>query len=213
MKQIGNVGSLRSRSVDVVLVRWPMEEERRTRLQQEGRARLLLVEASAAPPVISDCLEDWVRVPADDADINARVEALDARMREQERRVPELDIDGVLRFDGGWVGLPPVEARLMESLIARYGAVVSREQLARNGWPEGAPGRNALDVHVLRLRRRIAPLGLAIKTVRSRGYLLESDTAAWFDTADAAARADSTSPTTLSSTSMSLTGRNPSSSS
>ncbi len=213
MKQIGNVRSLRSTVVDVVLVRWPLEQERRVRLQQEGRARLLLVEEGVAPPSISDCLEDWVRVPAEEADISARVETLDARVREHERQVPELDIDGVLRFDGGWVGLPPVEARLMESLIARFGAVVSREQLARAGWPDGAPGRNALDVHVLRLRRRIAPLGLAIKTVRSRGYLLESDAAAWFDTADAADRAASTSPTTLSSTSMSVNGRKSSSSS
>lgn len=62
----------------------------------------------------------------------------------------------------------------MSALIARYGAVVSRDQLARVGWPQGAPGRNALDVHVLRLRRRIGEMGLAIKTVRSRGYLLES---------------------------------------
>ncbi len=199
--------------MDVVLVRWPLEQERRTRLQHEGRARLLLVEEGVAPPVISDCLEDWVRVPADEADISARVETLDARVREHDRQVPELDTDGVLRFDGGWVGLPPVEARLMDSLITRFGAVVSREQLARNGWPDGAPGRNALDVHVLRLRRRIAPLGLAIKTVRSRGYLLESDPAAWFETADAAERAASTSPTTLSSTSMSLNGRKSSSSS
>jgi DNA-binding winged helix-turn-helix (wHTH) protein len=74
--------------------------------------------------------------------------------------------------------LPPVEARLMVALIDRFGAVVSRDQLARSGWPEGSPGRNALDVHVLRLRRRIAPLGLSIKTVRSRGYLLEADTTA-----------------------------------
>ena len=63
----------------------------------------------------------------------------------------------------------------MGALVGRFGAVVSRDQLARAGWPEGAPGRNALDVHVLRLRRRISPLGLAIKTVRSRGYLLEPD--------------------------------------
>jgi DNA-binding winged helix-turn-helix (wHTH) protein len=68
-----------------------------------------------------------------------------------------------------------VEARLTAALIERFGAVVSREQLARSGWPKGAPGRNALDVHVLRLRRRIGPLGLAIKTVRSRGYLLEAE--------------------------------------
>src|SRR5205823_996442 len=36
----------------------------------------------------------------------------------------------------------------------------------------GAP-ESALDVHVLRLRRRLAPLGLEIRTVRSRGYLLQ----------------------------------------
>lgn len=64
----------------------------------------------------------------------------------------------------------------MGALLERMGAVVSREQLSRAGWPGGAPGRNALDVHVLRVRRRIAPLGLAIRTVRSRGYLLELST-------------------------------------
>ena len=34
-------------------------------------------------------------------------------------------------------------------------------------------GTSYLDVHVLRLRRRLAQVGLAIRTVRSRGYLLE----------------------------------------
>ena len=42
----------------------------------------------------------------------------------------------------------------------------------------GAPTRNALDVHVLRLRRRLAPLGLEIRTVRSRGYLLQESRSA-----------------------------------
>ncbi len=79
----------------------------------------------------------------------------------------------MLRLGGAWVSLPPVEARLMAALLDRYGAVVSREALARAGWPAGAPGRNALDVHMLRLRRRLGPLALAIRTVRSRGYLLE----------------------------------------
>ncbi|MDP8936794.1 MAG: helix-turn-helix domain-containing protein [Actinomycetota bacterium] len=62
---------------------------------------------------------------------------------------------------------------MTEALLDRFGAVASRETLIRAGWPCGAPGRNALDVHVLRLRRRLAPLPLAIRTVRSRGYLLE----------------------------------------
>jgi DNA-binding response OmpR family regulator len=62
----------------------------------------------------------------------------------------------------------------MAALLDRYGAVVSRDALARAGWPAGAPGRNALDVHMLRLRRRVEAVGLAIRTVRSRGYLLET---------------------------------------
>ncbi len=86
---------------------------------------------------------------------------------------PALDDDGVLRLGDRWVSLPPVEARLTAALLDRYGAVVSRDALARAGWPAGAPGRNALDVHMLRLRRRLSPLALAIRTVRSRGYLLE----------------------------------------
>ena len=37
----------------------------------------------------------------------------------------------------------------MGALLHRYGAVVSRDTLGRAGWPDGAPGRNALDVHML----------------------------------------------------------------
>ena len=33
---------------------------------------------------------------------------------------------------------------------------------------------NAVRVHVMRLRKRIAPMGLAIQTVHGRGYLLET---------------------------------------
>jgi DNA-binding winged helix-turn-helix (wHTH) protein len=163
--------------MDVVLLRWPLEQERRVRLEREGRLRLLLVEGGVTAPQCTDPLEDWIRVPADEADVRARIEGLAGRYREQRDDRPELDRDGLLRFGGAWVSLPPVEARLMSALIERFGAVVSRDHLCRTGWPKGAPGRNALDVHVLRLRRRISPVGLAIKTVRSRGYLLEAESA------------------------------------
>ncbi|MGH9137485.1 MAG: winged helix-turn-helix domain-containing protein [Acidimicrobiales bacterium] len=160
--------------MDVVLVRWPGDELARARLSAEGRPRLLLVEGDAAPPQIDDELEDWIRVPAAEIDLHARVEALNRRRRARDIEAPDIDDDGVLRYTDGWVPLPPVEARLTAALLDRYGAVVSRDALGRAGWPDGAPGRNALDVHVLRLRRRLAPLGLAIRTVRSRGYLLEA---------------------------------------
>lgn len=160
------------RGVDVVLLRWPAELARRAELQQQGCPRLLLVE-DGAPPTPSDDLEDWIRVPAVDMDLQVRVEGLRNRAEGRVRQIPTLDDDGVVRVDDLWVPLPPVEARLTGALLRRYGGVVSRESLAKAGWPDGSPGRNALDVHMLRLRRRLATVSLSIRTVRSRGYLLE----------------------------------------
>ena len=156
-------------------MRWPAERERRVELQRAGAPRVLLVEAGAPPPDLDDSLEDWVRAPASEADVEARIAGVRRRSAASGAAgAPALDADGVLHHEDAWVALPPVEARLMAALLDRAGAVVSREALARAGWPDGAPGRNALDVHVLRLRRRVDPLGLVIRTVRSRGYLLES---------------------------------------
>jgi DNA-binding response OmpR family regulator len=159
--------------MDVVLVRYPAEAARRDSLAAAGVARLLLVETNEPPPEVIDTLEDWVRVPADELEVQARLSTLQARLAARAPVVPTLDADGVIRNGSAWVSLPPVEARLVDSLVERFGAVVSREVLTRAGWPEGSPGRNALDVHMLRVRRRLASVGLVIRTVRSRGYLLE----------------------------------------
>ncbi len=162
--------------MDVVLLRWPAEAARRDDLSELGVARLLLVEDGVAPPPPVDCLEDWIRVPAPEIDLHARLAALESRATRHSPAIPTLDTDGVLRFGAAWVSLPPVEARLTAALVERFGAVVGRETLARVGWPEGTAGRNALDVHVLRLRRRVSAVGLVIRTVRSRGYLMEAPT-------------------------------------
>jgi DNA-binding response OmpR family regulator len=166
--------------MDVAMLRWPEEESRRSRISQAGEPRLLLVADGEDPPAVGDCLEDWIRVPAAEEEMRARVDALAVRSQahhpangHRAGAGPALDDFGVLRVNGSWVALPPLEARLAEALLERLGAVTSRELLIRAGWPAGAPGRNALDVHVLRLRRRLTPVGLAIRTVRSRGYLME----------------------------------------
>ncbi len=165
------------------MLRWPDEEARRSRISRAHQPRLLLVPDGEEPPAVADCLEDWIRIPAAENEVRARVDALAARSiahnpnadghAPEETWRPVLDEFGVLRVNGSWVALPPVEARLTEALLRRLGAVTSRELLVRAGWPAGTSGRNALDVHVLRLRRRLQPVGLAIRTVRSRGYLLE----------------------------------------
>ncbi len=138
-----------------------------------GEPRLLLVEDGQRPPLVIDCLEDWVRIPASEQEMQARLEALQVRGRAHAHDSPGLDEHGVLRFGDRWVALSPVEARLTEALLCRFGAVVGRDTLVKAGWPGEGAARNALDVHVLRLRRRLSPLGLVIRTVRSRGYLLE----------------------------------------
>jgi DNA-binding response OmpR family regulator len=151
-------------SMEVALIRWPDEQARRQRLSVAGGPRLLLVDSGAPPPPVLDCLEDWVRVPAPEEELRARVDALATRRAAHDHDAPGIDADGLLRYRGKWVSLPPLERRMLESLLSRFGAVVS----------DGASGRNALDVHVLRLRRRLEPTDLAIRTVRCRGYLLES---------------------------------------
>jgi DNA-binding response OmpR family regulator len=163
---------------DVAMLRWPAEAERRERLRGERRPRLLLVEADAPAPVAVDPLEDWIRLPAPEPDLRARVEGLVRIAVDAAVDHPRVDEDGLLRFASRWVSLPPVESRLASALVDRLGSVVSRDVLTRSAWPEGdPPGRNALDVHMARLRRRIGQLGLSITTVRSRGYLLDVDAA------------------------------------
>jgi len=161
---------------EITLVRWPEQDAIRSALQAEGRARVLLLSPSTPAPDPCDELEDWVRIPVDEADLRARVRWLAHRLADDRHarrdEVPVLDDDGLFRVGDGWVALPPVEQRLARALLDRVGAVVTRDALSAAGWPTGAPGRNALDVHVLRLRRRLGPLSITIHTVRSRGYLL-----------------------------------------
>jgi two-component system, OmpR family, response regulator len=155
------------------MVRWPDERDRLAGLRGTATPRLLFVGAESMPPAPGDCLEDWVRVPVDERELQLRVTALIARAERHGHR-PEIDGDGLLRFGSRWTDLPPVEHALAVALVDRFRAVVGREALARAAWPKPGPSRNALDVHISRLRRRIEPLGLVVRTVRSRGYLLQT---------------------------------------
>jgi DNA-binding winged helix-turn-helix (wHTH) protein len=162
--------------VDVELVAWPAESERCAALAAEGAPRLVLVAAgSPPPPPTADCLQDWVRVPADGEEVAMRVRGLQHRAELHARREPVVDTDDVLRYGTSWVALPPIEAHLARVLTERFGGVVGRDILMRAAWVAGTrpARRNVLDVHMLRLRRRLDPIGLAVRTIRGRGYLLE----------------------------------------
>jgi DNA-binding response OmpR family regulator len=158
--------------MEVEILRWPDEGERLEQARSSRRPRLLLVDDADQPPPIVDPLEDWARTSADPRDVQTRVETL-ARRAEPCSERPLVDGSGLLHFGSNWVALSPVEASLAKVLVERFGAVVGREGLARSAWREGVPTRNALDVQMVRFRRRIESLGLEVRTVRSRGYLLQ----------------------------------------
>ncbi|MGM0818804.1 MAG: winged helix-turn-helix domain-containing protein [Actinomycetota bacterium] len=158
----------------VELVRWPGEKDRLERLREQDTPRLLLVDDEDIPPSVTHCLEDWVRVPSFERDILARSAALTARAaRHGGGERPRLDDSGILRFRDDWVSLGPVDAALCGALLEQFGELVARDDLSEAAWPGTPSARNNLDVQIMRLRRRLATVGLRIRTVRGRGYVLE----------------------------------------
>jgi two-component system response regulator MprA len=76
---------------------------------------------------------------------------------------------------GTRVDLTPTEFRLLAALMAASGGVVSRRELVRAGWPEGAQvHENTLDQYLTRLRRKLreAGSGRTIGTARGVGHRL-----------------------------------------
>jgi len=160
------------RARDVQLVRWPAEKQRREECRRSGTLRLLVVEGPISAPISPDVREDWVRAPVAPIDLQARMNCLRARSDQHQRA--DVDPNGVLRYRGRLVTLSPTATELLVRLLVDFEVLVAREALSeclpqRNG----ETSRNALDLHVMRLRKRIRPVGLTIRTVWGRGYLLE----------------------------------------
>jgi len=70
--------------------------------------------------------------------------------------------------------LPLTEWAVLESLAARIGRVVAREQIRRelSLWT-GKGLSDALQMHVFRLRLKVEPAGFFIRTFHRMGYMLQ----------------------------------------
>ncbi len=159
--------------VAVVLVDWPAQADRVTALAQAGLPRLLLVAPDADPPASVDANEDWVRLPADERDVAARVLRLTSRAAYPAGSRPVVDETGRLHYQDRWVALSPIESRLASALTEKFRGVVSEDELGGRGWPDGPWPPGALRVHLTRLRHRLEPVGLEISRVRLRGVVLQ----------------------------------------
>ena len=139
---------------DVFVLRWPEEVDAVERLRHLGIPRLLLVEHGITPPSVTGCIEDWIRLPADDVDMRARLAALHERAA-RHPPAPVVEESGCLWHRGATVFLSPVDEQVARALIEHLGHPVSAEELRACAWSDGGSD-TALRVHISRLRRRLA---------------------------------------------------------
>jgi two-component system OmpR family response regulator len=80
------------------------------------------------------------------------------------------------RFTAGdeHLDLPPRELALLELFFLRAGRVVGKDAIVQSLTSlDDSLSDNAIEQYVSRLRRRLQPHGLTLRTARGLGYLLE----------------------------------------
>lgn len=83
----------------------------------------------------------------------------------------------LLNRDQG-LDVPRKEIATLECLLELRGRIVSKQNLTAHVYGTGAEvDDSAIEPHVSRLRRRLEPYGIRIKTARGLGYMLEVDEA------------------------------------
>jgi two-component system OmpR family response regulator len=129
--------------------------------------------------------DDYLTKPFELAELEARVRALLRRANASAQ--PDL-VHGRLRLDVAGRRLycddRPLEVSarelgVVELLLLREGRVVTRQQIIDQlyGWEDVSTG-NAIEVFIYRLRKKLEPCGVDIRTVRGMGYLIDRPHAA-----------------------------------
>ena len=122
--------------------------------------------------------DDYLVKPFDFSELLARVRALQRRGEALQSiviKVANLSLDSITRevsIGRGKPRLTAIELALLEILMQRSPATVPRRSIVLAVWNEEADalGSNTLDVHLARLRAKIATSGAKIEAVRSLGY-------------------------------------------
>ena len=126
--------------------------------------------------------DDYLVKPFDFDELLARLTAL--QRRPALSVAPRITV-GDMCFDpatrelsvaGSLVALTTTELSILELLLRRFPAVVTRRSIALQVWDDEADaiGSNTIDVHIGRLRSKVADSTARIQTVRGSGYRLVS---------------------------------------
>jgi DNA-binding response OmpR family regulator len=142
----------------------------------------LMLTAKDAPrdriAALDEGADDYLVKPFDYGELLARLRALlrrPAGARSPLLRCGSLTLDPATHevlVDGSTVELTPREFAITELLLRKSPTVVHRPTIAIHAWPDEADavGSNTIDVHIARLRAKLARSDARIETVRGAGY-------------------------------------------
>jgi two-component system OmpR family response regulator len=124
--------------------------------------------------------DDYLAKPFATEELVARVSALARRGHAQRSRLIEhgplaIDLDKKrATIDGRALDLSQREHAILEYLFSNVDAIVGKDKIANAvvSWDEQM-SHNAVEVQMSRLRAKLEPSGIRIRTIRGLGYLVE----------------------------------------
>lgn len=153
-------------------------------MRDRGDARPVLLLTALAETVdrvrgLDAGADDYMVKPFEMAELEARIRALSRRKTQTLRAHLTL---GVLCLDlgarqvtigGEHMPLPRREVSVLEALMTAEGRTVPKSQLLEQVYGMGADvEETAVEVHISRLRKRLAPHGILIHVQRGLGYAI-----------------------------------------
>jgi two-component system OmpR family response regulator len=174
---------------DVAVLDWRMPQRTGVEVVEEARRTghhtpiLMLTARDTASDRVAGLdvgADDYLVKPFDFAELIARLRAL---QRRPPVTLPPVLRCGDLAFDpstrvvslgGAAIATTMIETSLIEVLLRRSPTLVTRRMIALHVWADEADavGSNTIDVHVGRVRAKLAGSRAHIETVRGMGYRL-----------------------------------------
>jgi DNA-binding response OmpR family regulator len=181
------LGFLRTYEYEVAVLDWRMPGVSGLDVVREMRRRgsplpiLMLTARDTANDRVTgldEGADDYLVKPFDFGELLARIRALQRRspaLQSPRLVVGDLEYEPStreVRIGSMQPALTATELSILEILMRRSPAVVERRSIAQHAWNEEADalGSNTIDVHLARLRAKLATAHVRIKTVRGVGY-------------------------------------------